>query len=145
MDLFLTNTRLLASPDINWWTGVDYFDGTHSLQSIHCWETLMQCYISPNLMKKQTHPNLGWHILIFGYLLIYQGNRLYSPAYSSVLYKGLVRKVVKTYITKQSFCILVAIKSFNNFQNIYTEVLVLNTCKVYFASFSMESIICDVL
>ncbi len=22
-------------------------------------ETLMQCYISPNLMKKQTHPNLG--------------------------------------------------------------------------------------
>ncbi len=31
---------------------------------------------------------------------------------------------------------MVAIKSFN-FHNIYTEVLVLNTCKVYFASFSM--------
>ncbi len=31
---------------------------------IHCRasiaETVMQCYISPNLMKKQTHPNLGW-------------------------------------------------------------------------------------
>ncbi len=31
---------------------------------IHCRasiaETLMQCYISPNLMKKQTHPNLVW-------------------------------------------------------------------------------------
>ncbi len=23
-------------------------------------ETVKQCYISPNLMKKQTHPNLGW-------------------------------------------------------------------------------------
>ncbi len=31
---------------------------------IHCRgfiaETLMQCYISPNLMKKQTHLHLGW-------------------------------------------------------------------------------------
>ncbi len=31
---------------------------------IHCRasiaDTLMQCYISPNLMKKQTHPSLGW-------------------------------------------------------------------------------------
>ncbi len=40
---------------------------------IHCRasiaETVMQCYISPNLMKKQTHPHLGRpegeHILIF--------------------------------------------------------------------------------
>ncbi len=47
------------------WSGVDYCDvfiscldshsdGTHSLQSIHCWD------IPPNLMKKQTHPDLGW-------------------------------------------------------------------------------------
>ncbi len=50
--------QVLSSPDVNWWT-VDYcdvfisshFDGTHSL---------MQWCISPNLMKKQTHPNLGW-------------------------------------------------------------------------------------
>ncbi len=31
---------------------------------IHCRasiaETVMECYISTNLMKKQTHPNLGW-------------------------------------------------------------------------------------
>ncbi len=32
-------------------------DGTHSLQSIHC-EQVMECYISPNLMKKQTHLHL---------------------------------------------------------------------------------------
>ncbi len=66
MDLF----QLLSSLDVNWWTGMvwitcgllDVFiscldshsDGTHSLQSIHSWD------ISPNLMKKQTHPNLGW-------------------------------------------------------------------------------------
>ncbi len=47
MDLFLTNTQLLSSPDVNWWTGVvciivmflsdSHSDGTHSLQSIHCW------------------------------------------------------------------------------------------------------------
>ncbi len=40
---------LLSSPDVNWWTGVvwiivmflsdSHSDGTHSLQSIHCWDT----------------------------------------------------------------------------------------------------------
>ncbi len=45
MDLF----QLLSSPDVNWWTGVvwiivmflsdSHSDGTHSLQSIHCWDT----------------------------------------------------------------------------------------------------------
>ncbi len=45
LDLFLTNTHLFASRDINWWTGVvwinvmclsdSHCDGTHSLQSIH--------------------------------------------------------------------------------------------------------------
>ncbi len=42
-------------------------DGTHSPQSIHCWAS-DECYISPNLMKKQTHLHLGWsegeHIFI---------------------------------------------------------------------------------
>ncbi len=43
-DLF----QLLSSPDVNWWTGVvwiivmflsdSHSDGTHSLQSIHCWD-----------------------------------------------------------------------------------------------------------
>ncbi len=50
MDLFLRNMQLLASQDINWWTGVvwitcDVFiscldshsDGNHSLQRIHWW------------------------------------------------------------------------------------------------------------
>ncbi len=60
LDLF----QLLSSPDVNWWTGVlwiivmfspdSHSDGTHSLQSIRCWD------IYPNLMKKQTHPDLQW-------------------------------------------------------------------------------------
>jgi len=64
---FLTKTYL-SSQDINWWTGVvwitvmflsdSHSDGTHSLQSIHWW--VMQCYISPNLMQKQTHLYFGW-------------------------------------------------------------------------------------
>ncbi len=44
----ITLFQLLSSPDVNWWTGVDYCyvfiscldshsDGTHSLQCIHCW------------------------------------------------------------------------------------------------------------
>ncbi len=45
LDLF----QFLSSPDVNWWTGVvwiivmflsdSHSDGTHSLQSIHCWDT----------------------------------------------------------------------------------------------------------
>ncbi len=49
------------------WSGVDYCDvlsdshsdGTHSLQSIHCWDTDAVMHLT-NLMKKQTHPDLGW-------------------------------------------------------------------------------------
>ncbi len=81
MDLFLTNTHLLSSPDDNWWT-VDYcdvfirlsfwrhpFTAEHPLTLIltapihrraSIAETLMQWHISPNLMKKQTHLHLGW-------------------------------------------------------------------------------------
>ncbi len=42
-------SQLLSSPDVNWWTGLvciivmflsdSHSDGTHSLQSIHCWDT----------------------------------------------------------------------------------------------------------
>ncbi len=68
MDLF----QLLSSPDVNWWTGVVwiivmFLSAVWSLiltAPIHCRasiaETLMQWHISTNLMKKQTHPNLGW-------------------------------------------------------------------------------------
>ncbi len=56
------------------WSGVDYLwiivmflSAVWTLiltAPIHCRayiaEQVMQCYISPNLMKKQTHPNLGW-------------------------------------------------------------------------------------
>ncbi len=45
MDLFLTNMQLLASHGLEWcgllWLFLSdsHFDGTHSLQSIHCWDT----------------------------------------------------------------------------------------------------------
>uniref|UniRef100_A0A9J7YGA6 WH1 domain-containing protein n=1 Tax=Cyprinus carpio carpio TaxID=630221 RepID=A0A9J7YGA6_CYPCA len=52
------------------WSGVGYCDVLSAVWTliltapIHCRastdETLMQCYISPNLMKKQTHLHLGW-------------------------------------------------------------------------------------
>ncbi len=49
------------------WIMDSYFAGSNSMNltaPIHCSasiaETVMQCYISPNLMKKQTHPNLSW-------------------------------------------------------------------------------------
>ncbi len=73
MDLFLINTLRLSSQDVNWWTGLVWiacgllwcFYQTLILTApIHCRasiaETVMQCYISPNLMKNQTHIHLGW-------------------------------------------------------------------------------------
>ncbi len=68
LDLF----DLLSSPDVNWWTGVVwiivmFLSAVWTLiltAPIHIhWsiaETLMLRHISTNLMKKQTHPNLGW-------------------------------------------------------------------------------------
>ncbi len=68
MDLF----QLLSSQDVNWWTGVlwiivMFLSAVWTLiltAPIHCRasiaETLMQCYISPNLMKIQTHLHLKW-------------------------------------------------------------------------------------
>ncbi len=72
LDLFLRNMQLLSSPDVNCWTGVVwiivmFLSAVWTLiltAPIHCRasiaELVMQYYISPNLMKKQTHPNLGW-------------------------------------------------------------------------------------
>ncbi len=65
-------TLILTAP-IHCRASIDsHSDGTHSLQSIH-WLSFWRhpftaehpllrhwCYVSPNLMKKQTHPNLGW-------------------------------------------------------------------------------------
>ncbi len=72
MDFFLTNTQLLALHDVNWWTGVVWIivmflsvvwtliltAPIHRRASIG--EQMMQCYIYPNLMKKQTYQRLGW-------------------------------------------------------------------------------------
>ncbi len=67
LDLF----QLLSSQDVNWWTGVVwiivmFLSAVWTLiltAPIQCREsiveTVMQCYISPNLMKKQTHLHLG--------------------------------------------------------------------------------------
>ncbi len=63
-------TQVFTAQDVNWWTsGVDYCDvlsdvwtrsdGTHSLQRASIAETLMQWYISPNLMKKYILGGLG--------------------------------------------------------------------------------------
>ncbi len=52
MDLFLTNTQL---------SGVFFYLDSHS-DGTHCksiGEQVMQCYISPKLMKKQTHLHFG--------------------------------------------------------------------------------------
>ncbi len=74
MGLFLTNTQLFTSQDVHCWTGVDYLwiivmflSAVWTLiltAPIHCRasiaEQVMQCYISPNLMKKQTRLHPGW-------------------------------------------------------------------------------------
>ncbi len=57
MDLFQTLTDGVDYCDVFISCLDSHSDGTHS-GSID--EQVMQCYISPNLMKKQTHPNLGW-------------------------------------------------------------------------------------
>ncbi len=71
-DLFLENTQLFTSHDVNWWTGVVwiivmFLSAVWTLiltAPIHCRgsiaEQVMECYISPNLMKKQTHLHLRW-------------------------------------------------------------------------------------
>ncbi len=67
IDLFLT--QLFTSQDVNWWTGVvwitvmllsdSHSDGTHSLQSIHCWarcdDTFFQIW-----SHEQTNSSTSW-------------------------------------------------------------------------------------
>ncbi len=75
MDLFLTNSQLSLHKiliDGLEWCGllviiVMFLSAVWTLiltAPIHCrgstGEQVMQCYISPNLMKKQTHLHLGW-------------------------------------------------------------------------------------
>ncbi len=81
--LFLINTQLFASQDINWWTGVVWVacgllwcfyqlfdsDGTHSLQSIHWWARDAMLHFSKSALLV-----LGWpdgkdifKIVIFGW------------------------------------------------------------------------------
>ncbi len=71
MDLFLTNTQVLSSQDINWWTGVvwttcDVFiscldshsDGTHSLQRIHWWASDAMLHFSKS--DEETNSSTSW-------------------------------------------------------------------------------------
>ncbi len=98
MVLFLTNTQLFTSQDVNWWPGlewcgllVDYCDaflscldshsdGAHSLQRIHYWASDVMLHFSKSVqLKKQTHLHLGldglrgWvnfqQMLIFGWTI----------------------------------------------------------------------------
>ncbi len=51
------NAGFVSSPDDICWTGVlwcFYSDGTHSLQSIHYWDTFLQTW------PRHTHPDLRW-------------------------------------------------------------------------------------
>ncbi len=52
------NAGFVSSPDVNWWTGVLCCPYQTLILTapihFHCWD------IPPNLMKKQTHPDLGW-------------------------------------------------------------------------------------
>ncbi len=68
LDLF----HLLSSPDVNWWTGVvwiivmflsdSHSDGTHSLQSIHCWDTDAETHFS----KSDEETNSSWSQMTWG-------------------------------------------------------------------------------
>ncbi len=60
------NAGFVSSPDDNWWTGVlwcFYSDGTHSLQSIHRWDTFFQTW------RRNTHLYLE-HIFIWAELFL---------------------------------------------------------------------------
>ncbi len=91
MDLFLTNTQLLVSRDVNWWTGVDYCavfiscldsysDGTHSLQTIHCWTSDVMLRFSKSVLIKEPKTSKSWvtwgwlnlqQIFIFGQTILW--------------------------------------------------------------------------
>ncbi len=73
MDLF----QLLSSSDVNWWTGVvwiivmflsdSHSDGTHSLQSIHCWDTFLQIWLKTNTSRSY----MAWRRAHFNFWMNY--------------------------------------------------------------------------
>ncbi len=91
LDLF----QLSSPPDVNWWT-VDYCDvfircldsdGTHSLQSIHCWDTDAMLHFSKSDEGIHLSTSLAWGeihlewIFIVGWTLILM---LDSPSKSQI-------------------------------------------------------------
>ncbi len=86
--LFLTNTQLLTSHDVNWWTGVEWFylwiivmflSAVWTLiltAPIHCRgsiaEQVMECYIFPNLKNnKHIYIWITWRWVNFQQLFIF--------------------------------------------------------------------------
>ncbi len=71
IDVFFTNMQLLSSQDVNWWTGVVWIivmflvdtdsDGTHSLQSIHWWDTDAMLHFSKP--DEETNSSTSWDYL----------------------------------------------------------------------------------
>ncbi len=82
MDSYFSWKQLVSSPDVNWWTGVlwiivmflsdSHSDGTHSLQSIHCWNTFLQIWWETN--SSTSWMAWGWvnyqQISIFGWTIL---------------------------------------------------------------------------
>ncbi len=80
MYLFVTNTQLFTSHDVNWWLEwcgllVDYCDvliscldahsdGTHSLQRIHCWANDVMLHFSKSvpINKQMKLDHVGWPV-----------------------------------------------------------------------------------
>ncbi len=78
LDLFLTNWQLLASQDVNWWTGVVWItcgllwcfyqlhsDGTHSLQRIHCWASDGMLHFSKS--DEETNSTTTWKTIFLAH------------------------------------------------------------------------------
>ncbi len=110
MDLFLTNTlfvKLLASKDINWWTGVVWItcrlmsfvflsavwthsDGTHSLQRIHwnaklhIWWRNKLIYILDGLRVSKRSSNFHF---FWGELFLKKVNRVNSVSMTAMKWK----------------------------------------------------------
>ncbi len=89
MELFLTNTQLY----VNWWTGavwiiVMYSDGTHSLQSIHCWTSDAMLHFSKS--DEDTNSSISW--MAWGWV-----NFHFGVNYSF----KITTKIPKTHHTKQ--------------------------------------------
>ncbi len=81
LDLF----HLLSSPDVNWWTGVlwiivmflsdSHSDGTHSLQSIHCWDTDAETHFykpdeETSINYRWTIPLNGWKVPVKTFIML---------------------------------------------------------------------------